>query len=372
MPATDHQRVLLHAFSTFQAGGPQLRFVDLANAFGSEFKHLLVAMDGRFDAAERLAPGVNFKILSLAAARGGALANRGRCRALLDLHRPDMLLSYNWGAVEWIAANLPQRMPQVHIEDGFRPDEAMGQLRRRMWARRLLFLASGVRLLVPSQRLRDVAATWWVPSARLRLVPNGVEVPAERDAAPAPQPGERPVVIGTVAALRAEKNIPRLLRAVAALRNEFDLRLLIVGDGEERPRLESLAHELGLNDITEFAGYCAAPAQMLQRMDLFALTSDTEQLPIAMLEAMAQALPVVATRVGDVPRVMPPEAVQALCEPDDQAFAQTLAAVLHDRARWQGWASAGQALVRRRYGRDRMLAEWLTVFRGQWPEAQQS
>ena len=169
MKKTENSRVLLHAFSTFQAGGPQLRFVDLANTFGSEFKHLIVAMDGRFDAVERLHRGVDYQTIPLSVVRGGALANRVQFKTLLRMYRPDVLLSYNWGAVEWIAANLPQSVPQVHVEDGFRPDEARRQLPRRLWARRALFLASGVRVVVPSQLLQKAAEGWWVPPTRASL-----------------------------------------------------------------------------------------------------------------------------------------------------------------------------------------------------------
>mgnify|MGYP000287413746 CR=1 FL=1 len=89
------QRLLMHAFSTFRLGGPQARFVQIANALGDRYRHVVVAMDGNFEAGERLAADVRWETLRLAVRRGGALANRGTFRAVLADKHPDLLLTYN-------------------------------------------------------------------------------------------------------------------------------------------------------------------------------------------------------------------------------------------------------------------------------------
>ncbi len=111
MTTEQRPRHLLHAFSTFQLGGPQARFVELANALGPMFRHTVVAMDNRFDAGERLHPSVHWTPMSLKVIKGGALANRGSFRQVLRNLQPDLLMSYNWGAIEWAAANLPRVCP---------------------------------------------------------------------------------------------------------------------------------------------------------------------------------------------------------------------------------------------------------------------
>jgi hypothetical protein len=98
-------RVLLHAFSTFTLGGQQARFVQLANAFGPRYHHVIAAMDNCFDAGDRLGSQVKWQALQLQVQKGGALANRGAFRQVIQAQRPDLLLSYNWGAIEWAAAN---------------------------------------------------------------------------------------------------------------------------------------------------------------------------------------------------------------------------------------------------------------------------
>ncbi len=358
-------RTLLHAFSSFEFGGAQARFVQLANRLGDRYRHLIVAMNGNVQAADRLAGSVPFEILPFQTRRGGGLANRAACREVLQRHRPDLLLSYNWGAIEWLAANRPAVVPHVHVEDGFGPAERHRQLPRRVWTRRVLLgLSRQTTLVVPSRRLAELARSWWVPEQRLRYIPNGVPIAAGAQPR-GPLPAGQVPVIGTVAGLRAEKNVARLVRAVAALPRDLPARLLIVGDGPERPALQRLATELGLGDRAEFTGYLSDPAAAYRRMDLFALSSDTEQQPMSMMEAMAEGIPVCATRVGDVAMIAAPQARDALCEPDDQAFARLLASALGAADRWPEWAAAGLAHLRTGFDADLMLASWRQVFDGQ-------
>ena len=364
-PITLAMRTLLHAFSTFELGGSQARFVQLANAYGPAYRHLIVAMDGRMQAAERLAPGVNWAPMAVENRRGGALANRSAFRQALQQWQPDLVLSYNFGAIEWAAGNLPRCVPQVHVEDGFGPGEAQRQLPRRVWARRLILGCGHASVVVPSRRLVQHAQSWWIPARRLRYIPNGVPVDAGASARPV-VPAGRPLVIGTVAGLRPEKNLARLLRAFAQARRLHDLRLLIVGDGVARAALQALATELGVAADVEFTGYLRDPQARLREMDLFALSSDTEQQPISMLEAMALGIPVIATRVGDVPFIVP-DAVSplVLCAADDAAFGRTLLAMLDRRDEWPQWAAAGLDRARSHFAFADMLQRWRQVFDGQ-------
>ena len=107
-------------------------------------------------------------------------------------------------------------------------------------------------------------------------------------------------------------------------------RLVIGGDGAERAALEMQVRGLGLSERVDFLGFVAPPGALLGALDVFALTSDTEQMPLGVLEAMAVGLPVLATDVGDL-RAMLPAACGATClfaPADEAAFAERLAALL--------------------------------------------
>ncbi|MDR0576798.1 MAG: glycosyltransferase family 4 protein [Candidatus Accumulibacter sp.] len=368
MPA---RRVILHAFSTFALGGAQARFVQLANAMrGEGFFHRIAAMDDRYDAGERLSPAVAWEPLRVPNRRGGGLANRGAFREVLSEEAPDLLLTYNWGAIEWAAANTPAVTRHLHVEDGFGPDEARRQLPRRVWTRRLLLALRRVPTVVASRHLETIAMSrWWLPASRVAFIPNGVDFDAIAGRrARRTRTGGPDVMIGTVAGLRAEKNIGRLIRAFSAVRKDFPARLTIVGDGPERKALERLARDSGAGSAIEFTGYLKAPLSRLVEFDVFALSSDTEQLPIAMLEAMACGMPVAATDVGDVGLIVPPVARGGLASPDDTSFEHALRRVLERRTEWETWGMAGRERVRTEYSQEGMINAWREIFRGNWQE----
>jgi glycosyltransferase involved in cell wall biosynthesis len=110
------------------------------------------------------------------------------------------------------------------------------------------------------------------------------------------------------------------------------LRVVLVGEGSERDRLERRAASLGLGERVRFAGHVDRPETMLASFDLYALSSDTEQMPLSLVEAMAAGLPVVATDVGDVRAMVPAEqgpfVVPATDDPAD--FARALARLADD------------------------------------------
>ena len=363
---TTPPRTLLHAFSTFTLGVQQARFVQLANAFGPRYRHIIAAMDNCFDAGERLGPQVNWQPLPLQVQKGGALANRAAFRQVIQAQQPDLLLSYNWGAIEWAAANWPQVVPHIHVEDGFSAAEATRQLPRRAWTRRVLLGWAGKPVVVISHNLQRIATqVWKLPAGQVKFIPNGVAIPElyiqKRALA---QMDQAHITIGKVAGLRPEKNIARLIQAFAAVRARQNARLVVLGGGPELPALQALAARLGAAEDVEFAGYLADPISRLIEFDLFALSSDTEQLPIAMLEAMACGIPVVATRVGDVAHIMPSVAQSAVAEPTDAAFTATLLSAINQRSAWPQWVAAGKQVVADHYAMSQMQNQWQRVFDG--------
>ncbi|HTT81086.1 MAG TPA: glycosyltransferase, partial [Stellaceae bacterium] len=285
---TQSIRTLLHVFSTLEIGGPQMRFVQLANHFGRRYRHVIIAMDGVTDALAHLADDLDVRLIEVPVRKGRgvgvAVANMRQFRRTLRSVEPDLLVTANWGTVEWALANLDGRVAHLHLEDGFGPEEASRQMPRRVWARRLLLRRSAV--MVPSQVLHRIARdTWRLPDQHVLYIPNGVDcdrfgMPCDREFAAAAGIRAGTPVIGTVAGLRAEKNLGRLLDAFALIARERAVQLVIVGDGPERRELAARAERLGVQQSVIMTGACAAPERLLPRFDVYAVSSDTEQMPL--------------------------------------------------------------------------------------------
>jgi glycosyltransferase involved in cell wall biosynthesis len=303
---------LLHVFSNFVASGPELRAVALMNAFGRRYSHLVLSMDGRTSALEYVSPEVDVRVLDAPSKRGSVRTAR-ILEAMLQDEAPDALLTYNWGAFDAILAAWMVGLNRiVHHEDGFNADEADRFKRRRVWARRLV-LPSVSAVVVPSHTLAGVAEKWWrITPPLLQMIPNGV---ALSRLAPTVERGtirralaipDDAFLIGTVAHLRPEKRLDRLIDLLASFAPERRPHAVVVGEGSERDALLARARERGVEASFHLAGAHKNVGDYLRACDVYAITSDTEQMPVSLLEAMACELPVVSTRVGDVAQVLPP------------------------------------------------------------------
>jgi len=351
---------LLHVFPTFVPGGYQVRAARLIGAFGDAYRHTLCALDGRLDALELLPPGAPAHTLAPPPRRASALAVRD-LRRLLRAARPDLLLTYNWGAIEAVVAGRTLGMRMLHHEDGFLPDEAAGFKRRRVWARRAV-LRWPRRVIVPSHRLHAIATELWrLPLDRLTLIPNGVRAEdySPRDGNPAlrAQLGipAGAFVVGSVGHLRAEKNPVRLAEAVARMRTP-GVHLLLLGDGPERERVAEAARAGGLGARAHLVGHVADPRGHYRAMDAFALSSDTEQMPVALIEAMATSLPAAATDVGDVARIVPESGRAFVVPPSAERLAAALDQLAEAPDERAALGRAGRERVERTYSFDAMAA----------------
>jgi glycosyltransferase involved in cell wall biosynthesis len=321
---------ILHAHSTFGRGGKEARAVRLMNAFGAAAEHVVISASPReLGARDALAPEIKAEFPADSPPLTGLPGLPRLFRLSRFMRRFDLVLTYNWGAFDAVMArHLFGGPPLVHHEDGFNEDEA-GELKPRRNLYRRLALSSAFRLVVPSSRLEAIARKAWAqPSARVVRIANGIDV-ARYAAPPAdPIPGlERragEVVIGTVAGLRAVKNLPRLVRAFAAM-GWKNSRLVIVGAGPESERIAAEARARGVGERLLMPGFLADPALWIGHFDVFALSSDSEQFPISLAEAMAAGLPAVATRVGDVAQMVSDDNRPLVVEAEDEAaFAAAL------------------------------------------------
>lgn len=338
---------LLHLHSTFDAGGKERRAVALMNRWGKGRKdqpiehHIVSAQPGAMGAKALIDAKVSaffpFGFPPLAGKLGV-----GRLRQLARAMQGfDLILTYNWGAMDACMAHavfaptmgLP---PLIHHEDGFNADEADGLKTSRNWYRRVA-LARASALMVPSRQLEDIALTvWHQPRSRVRRIANGIDTglyarKPKPDLLPrvVKRPGEK--WLGTLAGLRAVKNLPRMVRAMKDL--PPDWHLVILGEGPEREAITAEAIRLELGHRVHLPGHVADPSLAVGLFDLFALSSDSEQAPLSVIEAMAAGLAVASPAVGDVAEmVSEPNWPYIASAGDEEAFAQAIIALAADES----------------------------------------
>jgi glycosyltransferase involved in cell wall biosynthesis len=352
---------LFHVFSTFEPGGPEVRAVEIMNATRGEFRHAIVAINGRYSAASRLEGSVHFQLLEMP----GVGRTSKSCAALLRLVRsslnitvetyrlwrqigilvPDLVLSYGIGAIgAALSLRFDNSVPLICFEDGFEEDEISVRSSRRLLLRRLAYRRS-FRVVVPNAMLEKIAKEEFNVSAdRICRIPNGVntsrfspgKIRAAREEINFQASG---FVIGTVCHCRPIKRLDILLRAF----KEADLPdawLLIVGDGIARQEWMAVAAQLNIAAKVVWAGSQAEPSIWLNAMDIFVCTSDSEQMPVAMLEAMACGKPVVTTDVGNCKEIL---SVENRCFVVPAGDVQALAACFVSLCRREDRARIGLA-----------------------------
>jgi glycosyltransferase involved in cell wall biosynthesis len=173
-------------------------------------------------------------------------------------------------------------------------------------------------------------------------------------------------VIGAVGRLSAEKGFDLLIRAVERLlRGGADVGLLIVGEGDEAPRLRALVAELGLGERVRLLGYRADVPDVYQALDVFALSSIREGLPNVLLEAMAFAVPVVATRIAGIPGLIGDNDNGLLVPAGDvDALTAALSRVYGDATLRERLGNAGRRTIEERFSFRERMAKLARLYDG--------
>ncbi|AUW58385.1 glycosyl transferase family 1 [Sphingobium sp. SCG-1] len=357
----DDRPRLLHLHSSFDLGGKEARAVQLMNQWGNRARHGIVSgVSGAMSAREAIAPDLEVDFPEAPALQGRPSIARFRDLARFMCNY-DLVLTYNWGSMDAVMAHRlfarTMRLPPlIHHEDGFSSDEANSLKFTRNLYRRIA-LARADALVVPSTVLERIALRQWhQPRARVHIISNGIDVDRyattpQPDALPGFTPTPGKVVVGTLAGLRTVKNIPRLVRAVATHRDR--LQLVIVGEGPEHETIQREAARLGLNDM-HMAGFQSEPWRFMGLFDIFALSSDSEQFPISLVEAMAAGLPVASTDVGDVAAMVSPENLPFVV-PDEAALCAALGRLADDPGLRKSVGAGNRIRAQALYGQDAMF-----------------
>jgi glycosyltransferase involved in cell wall biosynthesis len=342
---------VVHLVLSLDCGGLERVVLDLAG-LGSELdQRVSIVCLEQAGSLRSQAEARGVQVLSLGKRPGLRPLLVGRLKRLWRALAPDVLHSHQIGALFYggPAARAAAVPVVVHTEHG----KHYAQRRRTRWLGRFAARAAGRFFCVSQDIATEVCSCRIAAANKVRVLANGIDTQRfvrKGDTAGLRRqlgiPAGAPVV-GTVGRLTAIKRQDRLLRAFAhGVARLSGSHLVLVGDGPLLADLQRLSFDLSIADRVHFVGQQAHPEQFLALMDVFALTSSSEGMPLAVLEAGAAGVPVVATRVGGLPEMIEEGVTGRLVDPDDErGLAAVLCELLEnaDRARHMGEAGRRRA-----------------------------
>jgi len=206
---------------------------------------------------------------------------------------------------------------------------------------------------------RETEENFAVDPGLIEVIPNFVDTRRYR---PGLEPCHRATlapggekIVMHVSNFRAVKRVEDVVTAFARVARAMPARLVMVGDGPERPRAQQRAEELGVAEHVLFLGKHTSVAELLSCADLFLLPSESESFGLAALEAMACGVPVVASAVGGLPEVVTPEAGTLLPVGDAEAMGEAALAFLSDDVRWKRASEAARAVAVEHFSVERVV-----------------
>lgn len=360
---------IVHAVLSLDMGGLERIVVDLARE-GKQHGHTvsIVCLE-RPGTLARQAQALGVPVCCAYKRPGVRLRVRGEVADQLAQLRPDVVHTHQVTAL-FYAGPAARRVGVplvVHTEHG--------KHYAARWRTRLLGRLAGRharRFFCVSQDIADeVNGFRVVDAAKVCVVPNGIDIErfARRGAGGSLRqslgiPASAPVV-GTVGRATEIKRQDALLRAFARLRERFpDAHLLLVGDGPLLPQLKQLADELGVGKAAHFPGNQLQPEKYLHLMDVFALTSRSEGMPVSVLEAWASGVPVVAAAVGGLPEMIRHGETGLLYPPgDENGLVASLTDILGRPDAARRLAAAGRRHVEDTFSRQRMFGVYERHYR---------
>ena len=349
-------------------GGAEVRVFDLARAFHGHLPYAVATLPGSVLHERLLAAGLN--TVPLAYGRGDPrlawalyrLIRQGGYQ-IVDAHNPQ---SQWWGLLAAQFAHVPVRVSTVHLAYGrVQTDSLRGKLYEQVLR---LNRRWGCRFVTVSQSIRSYLHDLGV--AQVALIDNAVDLDAL--AAPAPDRGWRQAlgwgpdtfVVTVVGRLEPQKGHTYLVEALRLARPRCpQLRCLLVGEGRLRPELEQQIAAAGVADVIHLAGFRRDVPALLAGSDAFCLSSLAEGLPYALLEATAQRLPLLVTRVDGMAELLADRQTALLVPPaDPQALADGLCWLAQNPPAARALGQAAYDLVRQRFDPQRMVQQTLAVY----------
>jgi glycosyltransferase involved in cell wall biosynthesis len=291
----------------------------------------------------------------------------GAIHAIAREHRATVIHAHHYSPFVYAAlARLWRPSLRVIYTEHGRLSDAPPSRKRRL--ANALFSRLPTEVYTVSADLRQHIVAEGFPAAKVGVVYNGIDVqpvPSSSDRAAVRQElgvGEETIVIGTIARLDPVKDLNTMIEAVATLARRTPARLLVVGDGAERSRLERIAASTPQPSAFRFLGHRDDARRWLAGCDVYANSSIHEGVSLTILEAMSAALPIVATRVGGTPEIVDDSYGRLVPPRDSAAMADVLAALASDPASRRAMGAAARHQVEGRFTIERMVREYRDAY----------
>ena len=362
------RRRLVFVIEALTVGGAERMVVAMANAFeadGSEVHVVCLTAPGEL--AAELVPAVRLHVLGKRPGVDARLVPR--LRALLRKIEPDAVNSHLWVANLWTRVSLAGTGLRIVVTEHNR-DVWKSALYRGI--DRLLVPVTDLMVAVSEDTADFYRRRVGIPARLVHVINNGIDTARYGDgdgaALRALWAPEGQFLIGSVGRLAEAKNY---LRLVAAARRLVDAghapRVVIVGEGPERERIEAAVREHGLEGVVILAGGRSDIPDALAAFDLFVLSSDREGHPLAALEAQAAGTPVVLTRAGGNADAVARDGARVggvLADPDAASLADAVGALMSDRERLAEMAGFARRHALEHFDTRHMVDSYASVLGG--------
>ncbi len=358
----------MHVIEDLENGGAERVLINLVSGLPADLFQPMVcclAQKGRM-AAELEERGM--RVVALHKKPGVDIGLLWRLQKLLRTHQTDILHTHVftanlWGRLAGILAQVPVLI--THEHSTFTIADQTRQRIEQQLARKTTQIIS-----VSEQLRRCLIEDGGLPGDKVITIHNGLRLPvtvneATRMAVQREFELDRfNPLIGSIGRQEVRKNYPLLLEVMPTILEHYpQAGLLLIGEGPETPHLKRLAQAKGLASSVLFAGRRPEVYEFLSFMSVFCLPSQTEGISMAILEAMAAKVPVVATRVGGNPEIIADDRYGVLVPANDQhALAAALLETLNERETARMRAQAGQKFVLENFSEQQMIQRITTLY----------
>jgi len=301
-------------FPSFDVGGMETQMVEVVNRLSSQFNFYIISLIDAFACKSRINQSSAISYFTLNKKSDHFQVSCFKLFIIFKKIKPDVVVTFNFGAIEGIlAAKLCRVANIVHFEHGFHSTEVKKRKARRIWLRRILFILAD-QVVIVSTGLFDLAKKeWWVPENKIKKLFNGVDNTKysrlnHNNLKSIYGFSDDSILIGSVASLTPIKNQSRLIDIFNFIsKQEPKVFLVIAGEGPEKANLLEMIRSSKLDKRVILMGRVDNTPEVYRLFDIFTIMSLSEQTPISILEAMASALPIVSTDVGDIKQMVAEE-----------------------------------------------------------------